>query len=69
MSALRSALARPVAWLHAGYPRHAPEHGYIPLIALMPAAAKSDSPAGGETPPHPAEPPEPYQDWHGASGW
>jgi hypothetical protein len=41
-------LTRPVTWLRAGYPRHAPEHGYIPLIALMPAKAKTDSPAHGE---------------------
>jgi len=33
--ALPSFLARIVGWLRAGYPHGAPEHGYIPLLALL----------------------------------
>jgi hypothetical protein len=42
MSYLQSVLAGLVTWLRAGYPQHATEHGYIPLIALMPATARTD---------------------------
>ena len=47
MSSLRTNLARPVTWLRAGYPKNAPEHGYVPLIALMPAASAGDGNSDG----------------------
>lgn len=47
MSSLRTKLARPVTWLRAGYPKNAPAHGYIPLIALMPASSADDTSADG----------------------
>jgi hypothetical protein len=33
--ALPSFLAKVVSWLRAGYPDGAPEHAYVPLIALL----------------------------------
>jgi len=49
---LMSSLARPLRWLRAGYPRAAPRHGYIPLIALMPGPAIQiqDPPDAAEQP-------------------
>jgi hypothetical protein len=51
----RSALARPVRWLRAGYPDGAPDRGYSPLLALMPAKAPD-----GENPPDADRPPAPH---------
>jgi hypothetical protein len=56
---LSTYLTRPLRWLRAGYPKAAPRHGYIPLIALMPCpAAQTENPpdAAGQ----PALRPVPY---------
>jgi hypothetical protein len=45
----QSALARPVRWLRAGYPDGAPDRGYSPLLALMPAKAPTgENPASAD---------------------
>lgn len=49
---LRSVLTRSVTWLRLGYPSAAPEYGYSPLIALMPAAAACDDSRVSGTPSH-----------------
>ncbi len=46
MSHQQSVSARLVTWLRTGYPRQAPGHDYIPLIALMPATARTDAAPG-----------------------
>ena len=56
---LSSYLTKPLRWLRAGYPKGAPPHGHVPLIALMPspAAQLEDLLHTGELPvplPHPA---------------
>jgi hypothetical protein len=58
---LSSSLTGPLRWLRTGYPKEAPRHGYIPLIALMPSQATQtqDPPGAVQQPalltgPHPA---------------
>jgi hypothetical protein len=52
--ALPSRLTKVVSWLRAGYPRRAPRHGYVPVMALMPGkAANLEKLPGAGTAPAP----------------